>query len=139
MNFRNYFLTSSILLNAALAFGQTIAQNKPLNNALVDTAVAKKVTANTSNTVIYGYRVQVFFGNDRKIAYFQQAKFKALYPELNAYVSYTQPNYRVKVGDFRTRAEAQQIIAKLRPDFPNLFIFNERVNAIKANETHVDQ
>ena len=133
MNFRNYILTSTILLNAAIASGQTIPINKPL-----DSTVVKKVVSSVSNSVLYGYRVQVFFGNDRKIAYFQQAKFKALYPELNAYVTYTQPNYRVKVGDFRTRTEAQQIIAKLRPDFPNLFIFIERINAIKANETHAD-
>lgn len=135
MNFRTYFLSSTIVLCAAAAFGQA---NVPVMAA--DT-VAVKVAINTAPISIYGYRVQVFFGNDRKTAYFQQAKFKALYPELNAYISYTQPNYRVKVGDFKTRAEAQQLMSKLRPDFPTLFIFNERinaVNAIKANEPHVD-
>ena len=122
MNSRHCFLTLMILLSTSLAFGQNVMTNLKPKKVQSDSVGAKKVTANTTNALVYGYRVQVFFGNDRKTAYFQQAKFKSLYPELNAYVTYTQPNYRVKIGDFRTRTEAQQIIAKLRPDFPNLFI-----------------
>ena len=139
MNSRNCFFTLTILLSTSIVSAQNVLSNLPSKNVQSDSIGGKKVTVITSNALVYGYRVQVFFGNDRKTAYFQQAKFKALYPELNAYVTYTQPNYRVKVGDFRTRTEAQQIIAKLRPDFPNLFIFNERINAIKSNESHVDQ
>jgi hypothetical protein len=135
MNFRSYYLTITMILSAAVAFCQA---NAPTLAA--DTS-ATKVALSTATKTIYGYRVQVFFGNDRKTAYFQQAKFKALYPELNAYISYTQPNYRVKVGDFKTRAEAQQLMSKLRPDFPTLFIFNERIKVIdttKAIEPHVN-
>ncbi len=124
-----------MILSAKVAFCQASAPT-----LAADTS-ATKVTLSTATKTIYGYRVQVFFGNDRKTAYFQQAKFKALYPELNAYISYTQPNYRVKVGDFKTRAEAQQLMTKLRPDFPTLFIFNERIKIIdttKAIEPHVN-
>jgi hypothetical protein len=81
----------------------------------------------------------VFFGTNRKEAYNEQARFKSIYPELTTYLSYTQPNYRVKVGDFRTRAEAQKLMTELRPVFPTLFIFNELINPIKADEFNADK
>jgi cell division protein FtsN len=47
---------------------------------------------------------------------------------VRSYVSYTQPNYRVRVGDFRTRLEAQKFLNELRKQYSSLFIFAERIN-----------
>ncbi|MFD1628809.1 SPOR domain-containing protein [Pseudopedobacter beijingensis] len=106
----------------------------------IDNLIEKRIelTKGASNTgaplVINGFRVQIFFGPDRREVYDQQAKFKSLYPEYNTYISYTQPNYRLKVGDFRTRIEAQQLVNDLKPIFPTLFIFNEKINPTKVDQ-----
>lgn len=76
-----------------------------------------------------GYRVQVFYGPDRRETFSEQAKFKTLYPKLNTYITYKEPNYYLRVGDFRTRLEAQRLMNELRGDFPTLFIFREKINA----------
>ena len=76
-----------------------------------------------------GYRVQVFYGSDRKEVFNQQTRFRALYPRLMTYITYREPNYRLKVGDFRTRPEAQALLNELRAYFPTLFIFREQINA----------
>ncbi|MCY1520803.1 hypothetical protein D9M68_555950 [compost metagenome] len=76
-----------------------------------------------------GYRVQVFYGPDRRETFNEQARFKGLYPRVNTYITYKEPNYYLRVGDFRTRLEAQNFLAGLRPSFPTLFIFREKINA----------
>ncbi len=77
----------------------------------------------------YGYRVQVFYGSDRREIFNQQSKFKDENPGINTYITYKAPNYYLRVGDFRTRLEAQQLMSELRPSFPTLFIFREKINA----------
>lgn len=77
-----------------------------------------------------GFRVQIYTGPSRSEAYAAQSKFQRMYSDISTYVSYTQPNYRVKVGDFRSRSEAQAIMRELRKDFTAVFLFTEQVNVI---------
>jgi hypothetical protein len=145
MSIKKHFLTLIILFSAGLTFAQNQGKVTVVKDALIDSLIARRITLNklASNNgtpiLVSGYRVQVFFGTNRKEAYNEQARFKSIYPELNTYLSYTQPNYRVKVGDFRTRAEAQKLMTELRPEFPTLFIFNELINPIKADEFNADK
>ncbi|HTN20083.1 MAG TPA: SPOR domain-containing protein [Pelobium sp.] len=145
MDIKRNIFTVLITLIAAGAFAQEAGKVTVVKDPLIDSLIARRIALNKGVTkdgtpiIVYGYRVQVFFGNDRKEAYNEQARFNALYPELATYISYTQPNYRVKVGDFRTKAEAQRLVTELRPQFPTLFIFNERINPLKADEYHVDR
>ncbi len=81
----------------------------------------KKLTAR-------GYRVQIYSGSSRSEAYSAQARFKQIYSDLNTYLSYEQPNYRVKVGDFTSRAQAQGLMNQLKRDFSAVFIFTETIN-----------
>jgi hypothetical protein len=102
-----------------------IARRIALNSQPVAAGVAKPAAAVSQ----IGYRVQVFYGSDRREVFGQQAKFKSLYPTLNTYISYKEPNYYVRVGDFRTRLDAQRLMNELRAVFPTLFIFREKINA----------
>ena len=85
--------------------------------------------AGTKGTAL-GFRVQIYSGTSRSDAYAAQAKFQRTYSDISTYVSYTQPNYRVKVGDFRSRSEAQSLMRELRKDYPAVFLFTEQVNVI---------
>jgi hypothetical protein len=112
---------------------------------LIDSLIAKRIklsiaapstvsagTVVTKSGVIVaqmGYRVQVFYGSDRREVFSQQARFNGLYPSQNTYITYKQPNYYLRVGDFRTRLDAQRFMNELRSEFPTLFIFREKINA----------
>ena len=113
-----------------------------IKNPLIDSLIAKRIELNTAkpNSGValprpapvvssMGYRVQVFYGSDRRQVFNQQAKFNSLFPEHNTYITYKEPNYYLRVGDFRTRLEAQHFLNELRPTFPTLFIFREKINA----------
>lgn len=96
------------------AKGETTKPGVPLNTG-------REVTGR-------GYRVQIYSGSDRKDAYGAQARFKQIYKDLNTYISYEQPNYRVKVGDFTSRSQAQALMNQLKRDFNTVFIFTETIN-----------
>ena len=113
-----------------------------LKDPMIDSLIARRIVLSTNKpgagpaiskpapvVSSLGYRVQVFYGSDRREVYSQQAKFGNLYPSLNTYVTYREPNYYLRVGDFRTRLEAQRLMNELRPNFPTLFIFREKINA----------
>ena len=70
---------------------------------------------------IAGFRVQVF--SDNKPAAKGEARSKgrnisAKFPEYRTYVKYTPPYWRLRVGDFRTRREADDAADELRRAFP---------------------
>lgn len=130
------FLSIGALCANAQQRGQVIV----IKNPLIDSLIAKRIELNTRKPVTnapvnspivsqMGYRVQVFYGSDRKTAFAEQARFKAAYPKLRTYITYKEPNYYLRVGDFRTRLEAQRLQNELKPNFPTLFIFREKINA----------
>lgn len=56
-----------------------------------------------------GYRVQIYSGNERAKALERKVDFMRRFPGVKTYLTYAQPQYRVKVGDFRSRGEAQKM------------------------------
>ena len=79
--------------------------------------VEKHIDLNERVRTIPGFRIQVasLSGTASKNRAFEmKERLKVSFPEVEAYVVYDEPNFKVKVGDFRTRLEAyaflQQII-----------------------------
>jgi hypothetical protein len=138
------------LIFSLLLFKTSFAQKGEvtvIKDPLIDSLIAKRLEVyKTSGEVktgkpivsAYGYRVQIFYGSDRREVFNEQARFKGLYPKLNTYLIYKEPNYYVRVGDFRTRLEAQRLINELRPNFPTLFIFREKINAPNLDTNTTD-
>lgn len=136
---KKIFLFLSLVLVGVFAFAQK-GQVTVIKDPLIDTLIAKRIELNrekptATNPVSkaifngMGYRVQVFYGLDRRKAFNEQGRFKAMYPKINSYIHYKEPNYYLRVGDFRTRLEAQKFMAELRGSFPTLFVFREKINA----------
>ncbi len=72
-----------------------------------------------------GYRIQLFFESGRMArenAYEAKAKFLSSFQGISAYVDYQAPFFKVRVGDFRTKREAQILYKKLRRQFPDAYI-----------------
>jgi len=74
-----------------------------------------------------GYRVQIFFGGQRTDANQIKNEFSRMYPLVNAYISYQQPNFKVRVGDFKTRLEAMKFLKQIHPLYTTAFIVKDDV------------
>jgi len=74
-----------------------------------------------------GFRVQIYAGNNRNEAYAVQSRFRNQYTDIDSYINYDEPNYRVKVGDFTSRSEANSFMRILRSQYSNVFVFQEDI------------
>lgn len=76
----------------------------------------------SSKIVSKGYRVRAYSGNQqaksRAAVYKIQAELLASMPELETYVLFKSPNWRLMVGNFRTTEEAQAVLRQLKQKFP---------------------
>jgi len=83
-----------------------------------------------NNPEIDGYRVQIFFdagSNSKNAAANVKSGFETTYPEIKSYLSYKEPYYRVRVGDFRSLTEAVGFQKKLANDYPNSFPVKDKI------------
>jgi Sporulation related domain. len=93
-------------------------------------AFNSRVAANGSRK-LYGYRVRIFSDNKQNARGASEAalaRFKGMYPGLSAYRTYTNPFFKVTVGDFRTKSEAMKLLQQLKGSFPTAFIVSETIN-----------
>ncbi len=66
------------------------------------------------------YKIQLFYGNNgeaNEVIKDYRSKFE--YPSL---IAYEAPNYKVWVGNFRNRLEADRALLKIKESFPSAFI-----------------
>jgi hypothetical protein len=74
---------------------------------------------------IEGYLVEIFFSsamNAREQAMKKKVEFLSKYPDNNVHIIYSAPNFRVRIGDFRTKSEALKLLKKIQSDYPGAFI-----------------
>ena len=92
--------------------------------------VEKHVATNKNNAKLMGFCVQICFesgANSRERAEKTRMAFLSKYPKINAYTSFKEPNFRVRVGDFRTRAEARGFREEIIADFPKSFVVKDEI------------
>lgn len=82
---------------------------------------------NEARKSIPGFRVQIHFGGEREKAKEVKSKFLSQYNQVQAYESYQSPNFRVRVGDFRTRLEAISFQKKIQNSFPASYIVQDMI------------
>lgn len=110
------------------------------NNAGVTVTQDDGVQAEVDNAATSrhqgGYRIQVFSDNNQRTAK-NEARAKArliseAFPELATYVVFNSPFWRLKVGDFRTQADAEDVANMIRHHFPSMAsetrVVRDRIN-----------
>lgn len=83
------------------------------------------VENNKRKAGIDGFRVEIFFSsalNAREQSQEKKKEFLSKYPEHRVHIKFISPNFRVRVGDFRTKNEALKLYKKIEKDFPGAFI-----------------
>jgi len=90
-------------------------------------AKSSETTTKKSNKA-KGFRVQIYNGNDRQKASNLKMQFMKEYPGVRSYMVFTSPQYRLKVGDFKTRAEADAFSSKIKSLCSPCMIVTETIN-----------
>lgn len=96
-------------------------------NALID----KHIQANSTFNGMTGYRIQIFFdsgSNAKNRANSERRRFLILYPQTKAYVTFDAPNFKVRVGNFRTRLEAEKFLRDIQRHFEMAYVVPSRID-----------
>lgn len=98
----------------------TVNQDKKID-ALLD--LKKEMNKNEDDSE--RYKIQVYSGN-RSGAYTTQKEFLESFDEWGTRDVYEPPNFKIWVGNFRTRLEADRALQKIKRKFPSAFIFKPK-------------
>lgn len=87
----------------------------------------KKQYHQLTNGKYDGYRIKIFFDVDRNKMEKVKSEFQSKYPDIPIYDDYSQPNFILVIGNFRTKLEAHEVLKKIQPDYPNAFIIKTKI------------
>lgn len=95
-------------------------------NELIDRHIRLNQVANK----IPGFRIQLFIssGNfSRQNAITEKTKFETNFPNDPSYLIFNTPNYILRVGNFRTRLEAEAYRQKILSIYPEAYIVRDEI------------
>ena len=97
---------------------------------ILDTFVSRIYYANYPKQTIKGYRVQIYSGSNRIDANKVKSDFLETYLGEKIFFDYKQPYYKVRVGNYRTKLEAQKMYQILLLDvrFKGVLIVPDDIN-----------
>ncbi|NEU65366.1 SPOR domain-containing protein [Spirosoma agri] len=97
-------------------------------DSVMDTLAVK------NRTVRYapGYRIQVYVGNQRQEVDAAKLLIYQNFPELSPYLSYTQPTYKLKIGDFMRRIDAERYYTSIRQLVPSAQLQPDKVDVRRS-------
>lgn len=96
----------------------------------IDELVLKQRQIHDKDGTIDGFRVQIFMelGNDAlQHADSVKTSFSEKYPDVPVYLIFGQPYYRLRIGDFRTRLEAENMHQQVKKEYKNAFVTADRI------------
>lgn len=120
--------TQSIVEKLDSTPGVTIVQPDELKARLakITATSADEVQSSTTTTPAYTrtayYRVEVFSDNSRNAKNLAMAKRRNMqtrFPQYPSSLSFDSPFWRVHVGEFRSRSDAESAMAEIRQAFPS--------------------
>ena len=117
-------LAAALIASGLEAQAQT-GRVRVVGDVAVNQMVEKHIELNSRAKTIPGYRVQIasFSGTSSKANAFNlRERFMADHPSVQAYIIYDEPNFKVKVGDFRSRLEAYAFLQEIKETYKGYII-----------------
>lgn len=122
-----------ILILLCLMTMNCLSQNTSIvieQDERIESLIQRQKDIHLADNTIDGFRIQIFMesGNDAvEHANVAMEEFKLLYPDIPIYIIFGQPYYRLRVGDYRTRLEAEKVFQVLNKDYKEAFITGDRI------------
>jgi hypothetical protein len=116
-------------------FTATTGKTEIIQDPRVDQLVEKHIRINQSLKTFEGFRIQLFSdsgNNSKNRAQALQEELMSSFPGIGVYLSFKSPNYRIRLGNFRSRLDAQRFLNDIAVEYPNAFIVNDMINLPKT-------
>jgi hypothetical protein len=94
----------------------------------IDPRVDELIQTEKRTDHIMGYRLQICLDSNKEIVDEARDKYLKLYPLTDTYVNFENPHFNLKVGDFRTKVEAEKIKREIFGEFVICIIHEEMIS-----------
>lgn len=108
---------------AGFSFVNLFAQDASISiseNDKISKLLSVKTEMTKNNEIQDRFKIQLFYGNNGEANNVIQ-EYRNLF-EYASEIVYESPNYKVWVGNFRNRLEADRALLKIKESFPSAFI-----------------
>jgi len=105
----------------------TYVEPKYAVNKKLDSVLDSIDRINVQRTYIDGFTIQVYSGLRKEDAMKAKQELTSSLPDLQSEVMYSQPNFRVKVGKYYSRIEAQKDYLDVKRLFPTAVVIPDKV------------
>ena len=114
---------NSLFMLISLGFClNTQSQNSTVNqDPKFEQLLNEKRKINTSLTINDCYKIQIYNGSS-ETAKKTLSEFKQEFATIDATIVFNTPNYKVWVGNFRTRIEAERNLATIKNRYKNVLL-----------------
>jgi len=99
-------------------------ENNVIRDSRTDALLNNHMEINKRKNGMDGYRLEIFFSsayNAKDKAMEVKTEFLKRFPELEAYIQFQSPNFKVRIGNFRTKSEALAVKEQIKKFYPNAF------------------
>jgi len=110
--------TDSPRMAAADTSGVVVLKDPRIDQLVRKQIEINEVTTRESRRFVPGFRIQVINSTDRSKVFAAKAKVYDQFPDWKPYLLYQSPNYKLRVGNFKTQEEAQDALKQLSRLFP---------------------
>lgn len=117
-------LNSRIVVTIALIMTSSIGiaqQSNQVEETKIESLISKKIAMDKEGKFKDRYTIQLFYGEiegAKKI----EAQYKASSMTWESILEYEAPNFKLWVGSYRNKLEAERALIEIKKDFPNAFI-----------------
>jgi hypothetical protein len=87
-------------------------------NSQIDQRLRDQAVTNQNVKYAQGYRILAYVGMERDQAMAIRRAVISRYPDETDYITFKQPTYRLLIGDYLTRLEAEQAMLRIKPLAP---------------------
>lgn len=102
-----------------VSISESYGQNSDDISSDIKTLITKKREFNKKYG--FGYRVQLYYGDETNAKLIQN-KFAASFPETKTYLAYQQPYWKVLVGNYKNKLEADRASVLFSEKFTGLIV-----------------
>ncbi len=125
---------SIFVVMAAFAFAQGSVHVD--QDSRIESLISKQRALYKMDSSFNGYRIHIFMeiGNDAlQHAKDTKAQFERAFPDIPIYLTYSEPYFRLRAGDFRNRVEAEKCLRRIKPRFKEAFVTADRIYRPRFN------
>ena len=112
-----FILSSFFCLSSRAQDGKTSVSVDPK----IDQLLKEKRKLNTGLFLNEGYKIQIFYGNSEESKKKLQ-EFKKEFKDLDGTIIFNSPNYKVWIGNIKTRIEVERAMVDIKKKYPTALI-----------------